>query len=189
MSSAVHQYAFTTDEDPGSSMRKHHRRTNSKASTGSDQSLTYSASSSVQSHSTAGESTDSSFAEIMRVIEDDTLQRIVGEMHDLPKTIPGQPSNSQVHDGGGMALFERANPAEPTRRLRDSSSNSANISQSSRDHNKSKRDSRPSPDKIKRNSTPPPPRMPIQKNDGKQLWYSQLWMCGFADSLSFSNKD
>jgi len=92
MSSAMQQYAFATDEDPSSNglgVKKHHRRTNSKASTGSDQSLTYSASSSVQSHSTAGESTDSSFAEIMRVIEDDTLQRIVGEMHDLPKTIPG----------------------------------------------------------------------------------------------------
>lgn len=81
------------DEVPTSlSQKKHHRRGNSKSSTGSD-SLAYSASSSVQSTSTTGESTDSSFADIYNLIDNESVNRILGaggnDKADLPQTISG----------------------------------------------------------------------------------------------------
>lgn len=182
--STVQNYIFT-DEDPVSNGigRTRHRRGNSKTSTGSDQSLTYSASSSVSQVST-GESTDSSFAEIYRVIDDEKISSLIGDEHmKVPKTITGQPSDSHGNDGGGLAVFEQANPDDTRYRGPSRSTSKSRDKSKSRD---SKNDEKIKHSKTNQNKTPPPPRIPIQKNDGKELWYSQLWMCGFADSLRFS---
>ena len=84
-----------------------------------------------------------------------------------------------------MTTFEKVNPAGSTsvsrrnEKLRNEKSyiatNSMGTCTTSSTNNNKK-------------STTPPPRMPIQKNDGKELWYSQIWMCGFADSFNFSKE-
>jgi len=160
---------YTLEETPVTK-KKGHKRNTSKSSIGSDQSLTYSANSSVQSASTTGESSDS------KILGGDFLKT---EEFRQPTT--GQPSNSLGNDGGSndMAIFMEANHSPKKRQIKDSSSST--ISRSSRDKSVKGKDNKNS--NSNRNSTAPPPRMPIQKNSGKELWYSQMWMCGFADSL------
>lgn len=196
---------FTLSDDAPTTVahgRKHHRRGGSKTSVSSksskgnlygdenggkadDNSLSYSASSSVQSSSTTGESTDSSFAEIIRLINDrdgdDLLVESPTNNKERPETISGQPSDSHGNDGGGhgVTLFQEANTDYPSRTSPSHSRSPHHPSSSSL--SKGKRDEKNMP-----SSKVGPPRGPIKKNDGKQIWYSQYWMCGFADAFNLS---
>ena len=63
---------------------KHHRRGNSNSS------LSYSVGSSVHSNSTTGESTDSSFAEINKILEDENVKKLLADQRAItPQTITG----------------------------------------------------------------------------------------------------
>jgi hypothetical protein len=212
--------------------RKSHRRGNSKSSIGSgekdDVSLTYSASSSVQSgSSTTGESTDSSFADIYKVLDRHEEEALIGALgssigdldsihnKSAQQTVTGQPTDSS-HDGGmGSAVFRAANGSGSAMKGIPLTKNGTNRSNSS--HGKSHKnrrknsggnnsvDTRSTAHSSSTNGTAnnssnsgftnnspngantPIPRGPVKKTNGKQIWYSQLWMCGFADALNFSS--
>lgn len=158
---------------------RRHRRGDSSSS------LSYSVGSSVQSHSTAGESTDSSFPEANRILESEEM--LVDKVKKTPRTITGQTSNSQENDGGShrMAVFEQTNRVgypSVSRRSEKQKNEKSSINTNSTGACTT------SSTNNNKNAKTPPPRMPIQKNDGKELWYTQLWMCGFADSFSFSRE-
>lgn len=190
---------FVFDEQPVPQRKRNHRRGNS----GLD-SLAYSSNSSVQSVSTTGESSSSSLSAIRKVYNDNVDEdaflnkQLISD--DLPQTITGQPSNSHEHDGGSrvsMAIFERANPVSPKKNSNRKSpvSVASGVSKdksrrsSNHNHSPSSYDTNSS-SKSKRNNTAttPPPRMPLQKSPGKELWYNQFWMCGFADALNWDSK-
>lgn len=194
-------YKFGSNDLPISSQKRGHRRVNSKSSTGSekdDQSLTYSASSSVQSTSTTGESTDSSFAEIYKVLdsaeEEGKIQEILGGSPNAKETRQGtintgQSSDSHGHDGGGhgSALFvpadsNRSTPSRPSSTKNKNSSKKQTATSSSSGTTTAASNNK----KGKQAEKTRPPQGPIKKNDGKQIWYSQLWMCGFADAFNLS---
>lgn len=186
-------FKFGSNDSHPVTTQKRHRRQTSKSSVGSeDHSLSYSATSSVQSFSTTGESTDSSFAEIYKVLDSaeeeemKLLEKIGGNSSTKEKhgTVTGQSSDSHGHDGGGShgsALFvpadsNRSTPSRPSTKEKHRNSLSRRDSSQSSTGHKGKRET----EKNK------PPQGPIKKNDGKQIWYSQLWMCGFADAFNFS---
>lgn len=199
---AQKKYNFGSNDLPISSQKRQlHRRQTSKSSVGSeDHSLSYSATSSVQSSSTTGESTDSSFAEIYKVLDSAEGE---GKLTEVLKTerneevTPGQPSDSRGHDGGGSnhgggsALFvpadsHRTTPSRtsPKTKQKGSTGNTATVVHNASTNRKTT--SGPSPGQKGKAEKNKPPQGPIKKNDGKQIWYSQMWMCGFADAFNFS---
>lgn len=193
-------YKFGSTDLPISSQKRHRRQT-SKSSIGSeDNSLSYSATSSVQSLSTTGESTDSSFAEIYKVLdsaeEEGKLAEVLGgsALHGKERNgtvTPGQSSDSHGHDGGGSsshggsALFVPAD-SHRTAPSRTPTSTKENKSSASTTNNNRKTTSGSSSVQKGKAEKNKPPQGPIKKNDGKQIWYSQMWMCGFADAFNFS---
>uniref|UniRef100_A0A6S9EG75 Uncharacterized protein n=1 Tax=Ditylum brightwellii TaxID=49249 RepID=A0A6S9EG75_9STRA len=248
-------YTFQ-DDVPAIHTRKHRKSGKPRQSSGGSNepqgddnskcgSLTYSASSSVAGSSGAGESTDSSFADIMKVLDDSELALLMskegnedvrqlfaghggdgharrvrgssisvegslqysedGESAYEPATaMTGQPSDSSLHDGGGLGgnvMFEAASPADDRRRERQKrqgrSSKKTKDDPSKGRSIDSRGVSRSSPVTTSDGSTStpptsPPPRSRKSRSHGsscggyakKDIWYNQWWMCGFADALS-----
>ena len=163
------------------------------------ESLTYSVNSS-SVNSTTGESTDSShFGDFLkRVINDNDVSDIPDKEMAFIKSVSdndssnkymlaGQHTDSRVYDGGSQVLFapaqhsdaksSRSRKAKRDHRLKQTegmstspSPPSSSVSTPTRKNGSVQHPSCPAP-------TPP------KQSDSDNVWYTQWWMCGFADSL------
>mmetsp|Transcript_9556 Transcript_9556/g.14362 ORF Transcript_9556/g.14362 Transcript_9556/m.14362 type:complete len:226 (-) Transcript_9556:339-1016(-) len=167
-----------------------------------NESLTYSVNSSSVASNT-GESTDSSFGEFLRAVINDNCEPLTDREAELIQkgmqggntTIrAGQHTDSRLYDGGGLGngsiLFSPAdqsdNVTNSKRQSRSSRRKQSRLDGEKRRSSKEQSNGVGASRHSKRTTTPPPPAPPKKGKDDfehDQLWYSQWWMCGFADSL------